>query len=55
MIDGKGVNVFKSPITDIGKKSKKGILSLELENGQFVTKEEGQGRPDKVLRYFACF
>ncbi len=55
VIDGKGVNVFKSPITDMGKKSKKGILSLELENGQHVTKEEGQGSPDKVLKNIARF
>ena len=48
IIDGKGVNVFKTPITDMGKKSKKGILSLEIENGSFVTKQEGQGSPEKV-------
>lgn len=47
--DGKEVNVFKTPITDMGKKSKKGRLTLEMENGQFVTKEEGQGSPDKVV------
>lgn len=42
------MNVFKTPITDIGKKSKKGMLTLEIENGQYVTKEEGQGIKEKV-------
>ena len=32
----------------MGKKSKKGRLTLELENGAYITKEEGQGDPDKV-------
>lgn len=32
----------------MGKKSKKGILTLEIENGQYVTKEEGQGSKEKV-------
>ena len=32
----------------MGKKSKKGRLTLELENGAYITKEEGQGNPDKV-------
>ena len=48
VINGKGVNIFKTPITDMGKKSKKGRLTLELENGAYITKEEGQGDPDKV-------
>ena len=42
------VNVFKEPITDMGKKSKKGRLTLEHENGEWVTKQEGTGNPDKV-------
>ena len=42
------VNVFKEPITDMGKKSKKGRLTLEHENGEWVTKQEGTGSPDKV-------
>lgn len=48
VIDGKGVNVFKTPITDSGKKSKKGLMTLEFEEGHFVTKEEGKGSADKV-------
>lgn len=46
-VDGKDVNVFKEPITDMGKKSKKGRLTLEHENGEWVTKQEGTGSPDK--------
>ena len=42
------VNVYKQPITDLGKKSKKGRLSLEVQNGKFVTLEEGKGDPKKV-------
>lgn len=48
VVDGKGVNVFKTPITDSGKKSKKGLMTLEFEEGHFVTKEEGKGSADKV-------
>ena len=51
VVNGKEVNVFKSPITDLGKKSKKGRLTLEIENGQFVTKEEGTGSSDKVQQF----
>lgn len=42
------MNVFKQPITDIGKKSKKGRLTLEYENGKYKTVEEGKGDPKKV-------
>ena len=40
--------MFKQPITDAGKNSKKGRLSLEIEDGKYVTKEEGKGDPRKV-------
>ena len=40
--------MFKEPITDTGKKSKKGRLTLEHENGEWVTTQEGKGNPDKV-------
>ncbi|CAG2253016.1 NAMPT [Mytilus edulis] len=49
VINGKEVNVFKQPITDLGKKSKKGRLSLECENGEYKTLEEGKGDPKKDL------
>ena len=42
------VNVFKKPITDPGKNSKKGRLTLELQNGKFVTIQEGKGDTQKV-------
>jgi len=42
------VNVFKEPITDMGKKSKKGRLTLECDNGQWSTTQEGTGDPNKV-------
>ena len=44
--------MFKQPITDAGKKSKKGRLSLEIEDGKYVTKEEGTGDPNKVIKSF---
>ena len=47
VINGKEVNVFKQPITDLGKKSKKGRLTLEYENGKYKTVEEGKGDPKK--------
>ena len=40
--------MFKEPITDTGKKSKKGRLTLEHENGEWITTQEGTGDPDKV-------
>ena len=43
------VNVYKQPITDSSKNSKKGLLSLELdEKGNYVTIEEGKGDAEKV-------
>ena len=43
------MNIFKDPVTDHGKLSKKGRLTLELdESGQFVTRTEGTGDPEKV-------
>ncbi|KAL4225833.1 hypothetical protein ACF0H5_013822 [Mactra antiquata] len=43
--DGKEINAFKEPITDLGKKSKKGRLSLEYDpaTGKYETKEQGTG------------
>lgn len=48
VISGEGVNVYKEPVTDRGKTSKKGMLSLEMEGGEYVTKVEGSGDPSKV-------
>ncbi|XP_070557523.1 nicotinamide phosphoribosyltransferase-like [Ptychodera flava] len=47
VIDGKPTNVFKQPVTDLGKKSKKGRLSLEYDHGKYRTVEEGKGDPAK--------
>lgn len=42
MINGKWVDVFKDPITDIGKRSKKGVLALyrSKEDGSYLTARE---------------
>ncbi|BFZ10793.1 hypothetical protein BsWGS_13832 [Bradybaena similaris] len=47
IINGKEVNVFKDPITDRGKRSKKGHLTLERQNNGFITREERTGDPAK--------
>ncbi|KAG9345869.1 hypothetical protein JZ751_009025 [Albula glossodonta] len=42
--NGLGVNVFKDPVADPNKRSKKGRLSLhKTPSGDFVTLEEGKG------------
>ena len=35
--NGKGIDVFKDPITDTGKRSKKGRLDLEIFEGRYET------------------
>ncbi|XP_076469668.1 nicotinamide phosphoribosyltransferase-like [Babylonia areolata] len=47
VIDGKEVNVFKDPITDKAKTSKKGRLTLEYQDGKFTTMDKGTGSPKK--------
>ena len=43
------VNIYKEPVTDPGKTSKKGRMTLELdEEGHYVTKTGGRGDPSKV-------
>merc|ERR1719499_704847 len=44
----------KDPITDPGKKSKKGKLTLELRDNVWVTVAEGKGQPDddKLVEVF---
>uniref|UniRef100_A0A915JL69 Nicotinamide phosphoribosyltransferase n=1 Tax=Romanomermis culicivorax TaxID=13658 RepID=A0A915JL69_ROMCU len=49
IVHGKEVNVFKDPITDAAKTSKKGRLTLECNNGVYETIQEGQGDPKKDL------
>ena len=43
MKDGTSTFVFKDPITDEGKRSKKGKLSLQLIDGKLQTITEGKG------------
>lgn len=49
IIDGKEISVFKQPITDSGKKSKKGRLTLEYKDNQLVTVQRGKGDPNKDI------
>ena len=43
------VNVYKDPVTDPGKMSRRGRMTLELDDsGQYVTRTEGSGDPHKV-------
>ena len=43
------MNIYKEPVTDPGKTSKKGRMTLELdEKGRYVTRTEGTGDPAKV-------
>ena len=54
--EGKGVDVFKDPATDKKKKSAKGLLRVELENGKYVLhdqqtpEQEQQGELKEVFR-----
>jgi nicotinamide phosphoribosyltransferase len=42
IINGEGINVFKDPITDPGKKSHKGYVSVhKLEDGTYETRDNG--------------
>jgi nicotinamide phosphoribosyltransferase len=47
IVDGKPVRVFKDPVTDRGKRSKAGRLSLVQREGKLVTVEGEQ--PDDLL------
>lgn len=40
--------MYKEPITDPGKKSKRGVLTLEYNEGEFTTNTNNTGNPDKV-------
>lgn len=54
--NGKGVDVFKDPATDKKKKSAKGLLRVELEDGKYVLhdqqtpEQEEQGELKEVFR-----
>ncbi|KAG7165904.1 Nicotinamide phosphoribosyltransferase-like 3 [Homarus americanus] len=49
VVDGDEVEVYKEPITDKGKTSKKGRLTLQCEDGVYTTVEHGKGDPEKDL------
>jgi nicotinamide phosphoribosyltransferase len=49
-IEGKWVDVFKDPVTDNGKRSKKGLLDLnESENGEVHTVRRGDTRKSLLV------
>lgn len=41
LVDGEWRDVYKQPITDMGKESKKGLIDLYKIDGQYVTKRIG--------------
>jgi len=43
--DGKTIEVYKDPVTDPGKRSKRGFLDLILENGEYKTIELDDDQP----------
>jgi len=53
-IDGANRAVFKDPVTDKGKTSKAGLLSLVKEDGKFVTKQDLNlhSYPGNLLKQF---
>lgn len=50
-VDGHGVDVFKDPVTDKGKVSKRGLMELVMRNGKFETVQgiDGFGSVMKVV------
>jgi nicotinamide phosphoribosyltransferase len=49
-VNGKEIDVFKDPVTDSGKKSKKGKLTVEKgADGVATTVTEGKGDPAKDM------
>ncbi|CAK0822086.1 unnamed protein product [Prorocentrum cordatum] len=54
LIKGKNADAVKNPITDPGKKSKKGRLTLELRDGVWTTATEGKDDPkvDQLVEVF---
>lgn len=49
IIDNKPTMVYKDPITQKGKKSKKGILSLIKKDNKYITIEDTKEHPDNLL------
>lgn len=51
-VDGVARDVSKNPITDRGKKSKRGRLTLECNDGAWSTVENGDPAKDKLVTVF---
>lgn len=49
VVGGREVEVYKDPVTDPGKTSKNGRLSLHRRDGQYTTAQQGQGDPETDL------
>uniref|UniRef100_A0A5S6QAT8 Nicotinamide phosphoribosyltransferase n=1 Tax=Trichuris muris TaxID=70415 RepID=A0A5S6QAT8_TRIMR len=49
VVDGKMRSVYKQPVTDKEKTSKKGRLSLHVVNGMYKTMQDGLGDPESDL------
>ncbi|XP_069950576.1 nicotinamide phosphoribosyltransferase isoform X2 [Cherax quadricarinatus] len=49
VVDGREREVYKQPMTDTGKNSKKGRLTLQSHNKNYITIEHGKGDPEKDL------
>ena len=52
-VDGKWINVYKEPITDPGKKSKKGRITLYKQDEKYFTGIEAHGAKDALVTVFA--
>lgn len=54
-INGEWIDVFKDPITDQGKKSKKGVLALVKRDGEYTTIRKSElleGEQDQLVTVF---
>jgi nicotinamide phosphoribosyltransferase len=51
IVDGRRIAVYKDPVTDRGKRSKRGRLSLVLDHGRFTT-VEGERADDQLVTVF---
>lgn len=54
VVDGEEKEVYKEPITGTWKKSKRGRLSLQCDDGVYRTIEHGQGDEQKVRLVCLC-
>jgi nicotinamide phosphoribosyltransferase len=52
VVNGEERDVFKDPVTDKGKRSKKGRLKLVRENGTYVTKAQSEEGKDELVTVF---